>query len=463
MGNLISSLYTGASGLFSSQTALQVAGNNIANVNTTGYSRQTSNISSATPLQQGGLLYGTGSTVDTIDRAGDAFITKQLVAQSADYGEYEAASTPLADIEQILDIGDSSLSGDIDSFFDSWEELSTNPAGTTERQQVVQEAEDLAAHFTRIDQQLTEVVDSINATIEAALPSLNDQLQQIADLNATIMQTEIAGGDANTLHDQRDLLLQQVSETCGATTYNDDKGMVCVQLANGLPLVTGNVASTFSSEQVDGSAQITLTSGQSHFSLAYGDMGGKLNGLLSVRDVTVPEIIDDIDRLAYEISTAVNSLHTTGIDGNGDAGGGLFTLAAPTDPSADAWQGAAASIAVAFDDPALIAAGATTTTGDNTLTLSIAALREAAGINGATYGEEYARIAAKAGQMASSNEQKLTTSAELLDETNTKRDAIAGVSTDEEMLLLIQYQAGYEAASNYLSVVKEMLDTLLQM
>lgn len=463
MGNLISSLYTGASGLFTSQTAVQVTGNNIANVNTKGYSRQTAAISSSTPLEQGGLLYGTGSAVDTIDRAADAFITKQLIAQSAAYGEYAAASSPLTDIEQILDISDTSLSGDIDSFFDSWEELSTNPSGTTERQQVIQEAEDLTAHFQQIDQQLAEVVDGINTTIESTIPSLNDQLQQIAGLNNTIMQTETAGGDANTLRDQRDLLLQEVSETCGTTTYNDDNGMVCLQLRNGLPLVTGNVASTFSIAQIDGLAQISLASGQSDFTLDSEDFDGELKGLLAVRDVTLPAIQDDIDRLAYAIATAVNSLHTTGIDKNGDAGTELFTLDPPTDPLADPWEGAAASIAVGFDDPTLIAAATTSATGDNTLTLSIAALRETTSINGATYSEEYARISANAGLAVSSNEQKLSASSELLDETSAQRDSIAGVSTDEEMVLLIQYQAGYEAASNYLSIVKEMLDTLLQM
>lgn len=462
---LITSLYTGASGIFTSQTAVQITGNNIANAGTTGYSRQVANVNSTTPLTQGGLTYGTGSSVDSIDRASDGFITKQLVAQSATYGEYEAASTPLADIEQILDISDSSIAGDIDSFFDAWEELSTNPSGAAERQQVVQEAGDLALHFQQIDQQLADVVDSINTSVESTIPDLNDQLQQIANLNQSIMQTELAGGDANTLRDERDLLVQEVSETCGAASYNDDNGMVCLQLQNGLPLVTGNVASSFSTSKVDGLTQISLTSGSATFGLDHEDFGGELKGWLEVRDVTIPEFQSDIDRLAYTIATDVNSLIATsgGIDQNGDPAGDLFTLTAPTDPLADAWDGAAASIAVAFDDPALIAAGVTGTTADNSLSIDMAALRETTSIDGATYSEEYARIAANAGLMVSSNEQRLNASSDLMDELSAKRDSVSGVSTDQEMVLLIQYQAGYEAASNYISVVKEMLDTLLQM
>jgi len=462
---LITSLYTGASGIFTSQTAIQVIGNNIANAGVAGYSRQVANVNSATPLTRGGLTYGTGSSVDSIDRASDGFITKQLVARSAAYGEYEAASTPLTDIEQILDISDSSISSDIDSFFDAWEELSSNPSGTAERQQVIQEAEDLAGHFQQINQQLINVVDSVNTSVESIVPDLNDQLSQIANLNQAILQTEQAGGDANTLRDERDLLVQQASEICGATTYADDQGMVCLQLHSGLPLVTGNVASSFVATKVNGLTRVSLSCGNASFALDHDDFGGQLKGLLEVRDVAIPEFQSDVDRLAYTIATDVNSLTTTsgGIDQNGNPAGDLFTLVAPTDPLANAWDGAAASIAVAFDDPALIAAGVTGTTADNSLSLKMAALRETTSIDGATYSEEYARIAANAGLMVSSNEQRLSASSDLMDEISAKRDSVSGVSTDEEMVQLIQCQAGYEAASNYISVVKEMLDTLMQM
>jgi flagellar hook-associated protein 1 FlgK len=461
MSNLITALHTGASGIYTSQTGVQVTGNNITNANTAGYSKQTANVTSATSLRQGSLVFGTGSTVDSIDRSGDIFITRQLVAQSAVYGEYEASSAPLGDIEQILNISETSLSGDIDSFFDAWEILSTNPAGTTERQSVIQEAEDLSAHFQQIDQQLGDVVKSINSSIESEIPDINDQLQQIADLNKTIMTTEISNGNANTLRDQRDLLVQQVSETCGASIYSDGNGMICLQLDGGLPLVTGAVASTLSVEQINGLSQITLNSGQSTISLEGNDFGGTLGGLFTVRDEVIPQYQDDIDQLAYQIATDVNSLHSTGLDLNGDAAMDLFSLTAPTSPSDNAWQGAAASIAVKFDDTALIATGTSGQTGDNRLTLSIAELRDTTTINGSTYTEKYAVIAAGAGLLVSSNEDKLTSSTELLSSINDKRDSACGVSSEEEMLLLIQYQSGYEAAANYISVIKEMIDQLM--
>ena len=461
MSNLITALHIGASGIYTNQTGVQVTGNNITNANTAGYSKQTANVTSASSLTQGSLVYGTGSTVDTIDRSSDIFITKQLVAQSAVYGKYEASSAPLGDIEQILGISETSLSSDIDVFFDAWETLSTNPAGTTERQSVIQEAEDLVTHFQQVDQQLGDVIKSINSSIESEIPDLNDQLQQIADLNKNIMVTEVSNGNANTLRDQRDLLVQQVSETCGASIYSDDNGMICLQLDGGLPLVTGTVASTLSVDQVNGLSQISLNSGQSTFSLEGDDFGGTLGGLFTVRDEVIPQYQNDIDQLAYEIATDVNTLHSTGLDLNGDVATDLFSLIVPTDPTANAWQDAAASITVNFDDTTLIAAGTSGQTGDNSLTLSIAELRDTATINGSTYTEEYARIAAGAGLLVSSNEDKLLSSTELLSNINDKRDSACGVSSEEEMLLLIQYQSGYEAAASYISVIKEMIDQLM--
>ena len=463
MADLISSLHTGASGIFVNQAGMQVTGNNISNVNTSGYSRQTTIITSSDSLEQGGLLFGTGSTVDTIDRAGTTFITQQLIAQSSIFGEYNACSTPLSDIEQILDITESGLSTDIDNFFSAWQGLSDNPSGTTERQQIIQEAQDLAYHFQQIDQQLTEIVNSINSTIESTIPSLNENLAQIADLNQNIMQAELSGSDANTLRDQRDLLLQEVSEVCGASSYSDENGMVCMHLENGLPLVTGSTASSFSTERVAGLVQVNINVGGINSSLDAEDFNGAMKGLLQVRDEVIPDLEDSTDRLAYEIATAVNGLHSTGINQNGDPGTDLFNLTQPSDPLAAAWEGAAASITVNFDDPALIAAGTTGLTGDNSLTTEIAALQSDTTVYGSTFTEEYARIAAKAGLLVVSNEEKLNTGAQRLNEIAANRDSIAGVSTDEEMLMLIQYQTGYEAASNYLSVIKEMLDTLLNL
>ncbi len=461
MSSLFTSLYTGASGIYSNQTAVQITGNNVANVNTEGYSRQIASITASASVEQGGLLFGTGSTVETIERADTSFLSKRLSSAAADYGEYEAASSPLSEIEEIFTIDETSLADDIDNFFAAWDSLNLNPGGTTERQQILSEAETLAAHLQNTSVQLGEVVDTINGSVESTIPELNDILAQIAELNTKIYLAQANSTNANTMQDQRDLLQQQVSELCGATSYLDEDGMLCLQLANGLPLVVGQLASTMSVSTVDGLTQLSLSCGNSSFALDNEAFGGSLKGSFEVRDTTIPELQNAVDRLAYELATAVNALHTTGLDQNGDAATPLFGLTAPSDPAASAWQGAASSITVLIDDPALLAAGNSGLNGDNSICLEIAALADTAAIDGSTYSEAYANITAKAGLLISSNEDRLLASLENLNAVQEERDTVSGVSADEEMLLLIQYQSGYEAAANYLSVVKEMIETLL--
>jgi len=463
MASLITSLYTGASGVYTNQTAVQVTGNNISNASTEGYSRQDATITSATSLSQGNLVYGTGSLVDSIKRVEDPFITEQLISQSADYGEYNAKSSPLQDIEELLAIDEAALSGDIDAFFDAWSELAANPDGTTERQQVILEAENIVYQANQISQQFADITTSINEDLEAIVPEVNDLLEQIASLNKSIQKAELSGSDANTLRDERDLLTQQVSESIGATSYTDEDGMVCLQLENGLPLVIADQATTLSTQQVDGNTELYLTSGSRTYSLTSEDFGGAVKGLMAVRDEVIPELVNDIDYLVYELATSVNAAHQTGLDANGDPAGEIFTLTAPLDPTAPLWDGAAASISVAISDTSLIATGTTGLAGDNELALTIAELDETASVNGASFTEEYGRIAAKAGLYVSSNEQYLSDSYSLLLDTTAERDAVSGVSTDEEMLKLVQYQTGYEAASRYLSVIQEMLDTLINL
>ena len=463
MTSLITSLLTGASGIYTNQTGVQVTGNNIANVNTAGYSRQSASITSAASVEQNGLLVGTGSNISNIERADNGFVTKRLIVAAGNYSQYEAASSPLGDIDQILSIDETSLASDIDNFFAAWDKLSNNPGETAERQQVLIEAEDLATHFHTISEQLSDVAESIDATIASTVPEFNDMLQQIAELNGKIQLAESSGADANTLQDQRDLLVQQVGEICGATMYEDDDGMACLQLGNGLPLVIGQVVSTVSASEVSGTLQLSLNVAGNSFSLNADALGGSLRGLLDVRDTSLPELQESIDQLAYELATAVNTLHLTGLDQNGDAATALFSLSTPASPTAPAWEGAAASIAVLINDPTLLATGTSGLSGDNSLSLTIADLVGTAVIDGATFSEAYGAIAGKAGLMVSSNEDRLLAGLDNLNDIEEDRDTLAGVSTDEEMLLLIQYQSGYEAAANYLSVVKEMLDTLLAM
>ena len=459
--SLTASLYIGSSGLAINQKGIEVTGNNVSNVNTEGYSKQTLEVSSSPALEYNGQMIGSGATVSGISRETNTFVTKQLTNKSAEYGEENAKSIVLAEIEQIVDIEEGSISTSIDEFFDAWQELSSNPSGTLERQQVMQIGANLAGDFQAMVSDLNTVAESINTDLEGKITTLNRQLQEIADLNIQIVSAESTGISANALRDQRDLLLQEVSEVAGVSYYEESNGMVSVQLAGGQPLVTADTVSTLATEWDSGTLNITLTSGASTTQLDAGDFGGEVGGMLEIRDEYIPDLIEQLDILAYNLATAVNTVHSGGVDQDGNAGTDFFTFSSSgTDP----WDGAASTLTMALTDTSQVAAGLGTASGDNENTLNMVALQNTALVDGtSTLNEYFATIAADVGLTVSQNTAALESAEDTLTQLQNMRDSISGVSTDEEMLLLVQYQAGYEAAAKYLTTVDEMLDTLMSM
>ena len=139
MGGLLSALNTGKISLSTNQKAIEVTGNNIANVNNEDYSRQTPELSPTPTLNYKGYFIGTGVKISDITRSQDIFVTNQLQEKFADYGEANAKSNPLSELERVFSISEEGLATEIDKFFDSWQELSANPGGATERQMVIQQ------------------------------------------------------------------------------------------------------------------------------------------------------------------------------------------------------------------------------------------------------------------------------------------------------------------------------------
>ncbi|MBN2645754.1 MAG: flagellar hook-associated protein FlgK [Desulfuromonadaceae bacterium] len=459
--SLTASLYIGSSGLAINQKGIEVTGNNVSNLNTAGYSKQTLEVGTSPTLEYGGQMIGSGSTVSGISRETSVFVSRQLTAKNAEYGEESARSLILAEIEQIIDVEDGSLSTHIDEFFDAWQELSTDPSATLERQQVMQTGENLAEDFQSLVSDLASVSDSIDTDLEGKITSLNQQLQQIADLNVQIVSAESTGISANALRDERDLLLQEVSQLAGVSYYEESNGMLSLQLAGGQPLVTADTVSTLSTQWNAGTLEVTLNSGASTLTLDGDDFGGELGGMLELRDEYIPQLVEQLDILAYNLATAVNSVHSAGVDGDGNSGGDFFSFSSS---GSEPWDGAASTLTMALTDTAQVAAGLSDEVGDNENALNLVALQNSALVDGtSTLNAYFATIAADVGLTVSQNSTALESADDTLTQLQNMRDAVCGVSTDEEMLLLVQYQSGYEAAAKYLTAVDEMLDTLMSM
>ncbi len=455
MSGLVSALNVGKTSVLTTQKAIEITGNNISNVNTPGYSRQMPILGGYPTVNMDGFVVGQGARIEDITRQHDIFIARQINDKSSTLGEEAAKATPLAEMERIVSISEDSLAGEINNFFDSWQELSSAPSNSIARDAVIQRGENLTRAFHSATNELQRIRGNMDVALEANIDDINLKLQEFADLNQRISNVESSGTTALSDRDRRDALLTDLSATLGVNSFETDSGMVQLILPGGLPLVQDSQAMSLLPDRSSGDLQIQLQVGTIIHDLPTGKFGGELKGLFTVRDELIPSVQADLDKLAYTIATEVNTQHQAGVGLDGVGGRDFFAPLA-------AEAGSAWGISVAISDGSQVAAGTTAATGDNTNVLQIAALGQAPVIDGTdTFVDFYSNIAAKVGLEVNQNNLTRGGSEDALVQLENLRDSQEGVSLEEEMINLIKFQKSFEASAKLLSTVDEMMDTLL--
>lgn len=456
MSGLISALNVGKTSLATSQKAIEITGNNIANVNTPGYSRQIPLLSSYPTVQINGLSFGNGVKIDDVMRNHDTFLARQINGQSATAGESNARTIPLAEIEQVISISENGIAGEMGRFFDAWQELGSDPANGILRDLVLQRGTTMAQSFKNAVRDLSTVRDNINISLESKVEGVNLKVHEFAALNQRITALEATGQGALSDRDRRDVLLGELSASLGVSYFEGEGGMVSLQLPGGHSLVQGGAALTLEVVRVNGDVQFGLrTDAGSFIDLNVNNIGGEFRGLMGVRDQEIPKVIDQLDKLAYNLLSEVNTQHRAGTGLDGVSGRDFFTPLA-------AVAGAANLIAVALTQTGQVAAGTGASPGDNRNALQLAGLRNQKLIDGQeTFTSYYANLATRLGTEIAQNRLTRQGSEDALLQLQNRRDSTAGVSLEEEMINLIKFQKGFEASAKLLATVDEMMDSLL--
>jgi len=453
-GGLNAALNSGRTSLQTNQKAIEITGLNIANVNTEGYSRQSPNLTPYPALNFGDFFIGTGVTVGTVARSHDVFLDGQIKDKSAEFGKENSMINTLAELERSIGIGDGSISDEFDQFFDAWRQLSTNPGGEVERQQVLQRGELIGNAFANVYNETQQVVKNINNTVVSKIDGVNLRLDEIAQLNNRIASLELSGQSANADRDRRDLLLKQLSESIGSNSFETSNGTVSVHLANGMPLVEGNEATHIVGVYSGTVVNLELEFGTANITLDRTALGGEFRGLYEVRDVMIPDVVNRLDQLAFTFANEVNAQHALGTDLNGNPGQDFFVAPAAVADSAS-------SLTMNITTTNEIAAGTSAAPGDNTNALAILQLEQQQLLGNDTLVSYYGKIAATVGVETARNRQAVQGFEDSLIQLQNLRDGIDGVSLEDEMINLMQYQKGFESSAKFLSVVDEMMDTLL--
>ncbi len=459
MSGILGIMEIGRRALNAQQVALNTTGHNIANANTEGFTRQEAVLKSAQPLK---LLFGhvgTGVDVTEIRRFRDQFIDSQIREEKRGLGSATYKRTGFEEIETILnEPSESGLRSMLARFFNSFQELANNPESTAVRNTVRDQANVLASAFNQSDKQLRELQESFNNDLELKVGQINSILKQIANLNNQI--ASVKGEASNDFLDKRDLLVDQFNELAEVTIFEEENGIITVSI-KGITLISG--------EQVfELETKPFLSGSSSVLKVIRKDEGddveiteGKIAGLLEMRDEIVPKYRGFLDQLASALIEEVNTIHQSGFGLSGSSG---------VIPSNNKFFSGTGASDITLDPDIVentnnMAASSDGSPGDNGVALAIAQLSRELILdnNTETIGDFYNSVIGTLGievqeiNNLAENQELLITRLENI------RQSISGVSLDEELTNLIEFQHAYQAAARLITLARDMMDTVLQM
>ena len=326
MSNLLA---TGSSALIAFQRALSTVGHNVANINTPGYSRQRVEFEARDATYFGYGYQGNGVQIVDVRRMADSLATSRLLDSGGELARLQQLSTLSSRLDQLFSEKATGISAPWSSFFDSVNALSSNAAGSADRESVLAQANALVTRFRQIDQHLDGLDIEVNAGLTAATDEVNRLAKEIAQLNGQIGGSSSPSGD---LLDRRDQLISELVAFTGGNAAAQDGGLVNVFSAGGQPLVVGAAASTlvtvpdpYRPERL----QVALETNGQRVTLDKRALGGQIGGLVEFRTTVLDPAMAELGRIATSLAQTFNEGHRAGMDQYGQMGADFFTLPAP--------------------------------------------------------------------------------------------------------------------------------------
>jgi flagellar hook-associated protein 1 FlgK len=455
-----SSLNAATTALWAQRRALDVTGQNIANVNTEGYSRQRVDLQamggSVVPAffsTSNGI--GSGVSADEVLRIRDAFLEGRGHTEHANSARLTVENETFELVQQAFrEPGDTGIQSLLSDMWSGWEDVANQPQDEAARGQVLKRLETLVGgiHFSQASlgaqwTQSREALDVLVADVNAAAAS-------VADLNKAIQRANQSGLPANDLSDRRDLLVMKLADQVGATVRHQDDGVVDV-LVGGMTLVAGSTAAKFATAgtyTVDGVAgdPPRIVTGAGGYTVR---VGGSAEGSLNSLNTIIPNYRNALDATAVSLATSLNAAHANGFDLLGAAGTPLLGSASPPIT--------AASLTVLITDPKQIAASSVGPTAgvpalDHGNADAIAQLRNTGGTDSG-----YRKMIVELGVQAAVAGRNLDIQSVISTQVDAARESVAGVNIDEEMTNMLSFQHAYSAAGRLITAIDETLDKLI--
>lgn len=312
----------GLSGLSVYSRAIAVTGNNVTNVNTEDYCRQTIQLSEIQGDGNAGLYIGHGVNMDRVKRMTDEYVVGNYRKNLTDFSEFDNLFKKANEIDRYLGDSNLNIAPGLENFFYALQTASNQPESIPARQGLMNQAQFLATRFNSIDGKLRGMLTDLNTSLSSATNEINNYLSEIATLN---QQASVSTSANLSLQDKRDHVVNKLSQLIGVTTLAQDDGSLNIFTNSGLSLVIGGVVNTLTTipdpAQPDIHNVVYVSSGHT-LEINQSDLsGGTVGGLLRYRSEVLSPTIQTLDRLATGLEYSLNEQHQRGMDLNNRLGG----------------------------------------------------------------------------------------------------------------------------------------------
>jgi flagellar hook-associated protein 1 FlgK len=465
MLSLFGILNIGGESLSAERDAAAVAGQNLANVNNPAYADEQVQLEEAPSISTTSGQEGTGVEDAAITSLRNALLDAQIAAEGSVTGSLTAQQTALQQAEGYLNeqLSNSSssstsaasssggLTAALSGLFSALQTLSTDPSSMTDRQTVIQSAQQLAGQFNQVSSGLGTVTANLNAAVQNGVAAVNQDLNQIASLNQQIVLAQAGGGTANQLVDEREQTIENLAGYVTISTAAQADGALDVDVG-GLNMISGGT--------VTNSLQTASVNGQLYMGAVDGGVlnmtSGSIVGAITARDGTVGTLQTSLNTFAAQLAAQVNFVYQNGVDLHGGTDQPFFT------------GNSASTIAVnntLLTDPGALQASGTGEPGDNGVVLQMIQLASTplGPLGNQTFSQYYAQTVGTFGSALQSVNEQLASSTSVAQMLATQRDSASGVNTDTELTNLLQFQKAYEASAELITTVNQMLETVLTM
>lgn len=438
--------------LGSYQRAIDVTAHNIANASNPNYSRQRVNFGTEIPEINAGMIWGTGVRLESVERVRNQLTESQILNNRPKFSSNEKTSYLLGQVENVFsEPSELGLSNLINEFLNSWGELSVTPNSVPLRNSVVYSAQKLASKVVNIKESFDIIRTDISNEFKSNVTLINGYLKQIQSLNARIFEAKSSGVNPNDFLDERDKLINELSNFANINVSYDDKNMATISIG-GVFAADGNDSIEFEAFEDDGELLLRTAGSNNVVALKSGEM-------FALKDVYSNKMANyetQLDNVVDAIRDQVNSIHSTGytIDNPPQTGINFFLV---TD------SGKLVINSEILDDPYKIAVSSDGTNGNGDLAISISNIANKKVINNLTISEAYSSIISGIGNNKQSADNMAATDKLVLEQLELQKASYSGVSIDEEMSNVIKFQRSYDASAKLIRVADEMLETILNM